>query len=618
MAFSPAFLDELRWRVPLAEVVGRKVRLTRAGREWKACCPFHNEKTPSFYVNEEKQFYHCFGCGAHGDVIKFVAETEHLSFPEAVERLAGEAGLEVPRETPEDVARTARLTSARDVMARAAAWFAEQLQGISGAEARAYLARRGLSAASIARFGLGWAPDTRTALKAAFNALGVDDALLIECGLLIAVDGKAPYDRFRGRVMFPVRDAKGRVVAFGGRLLAKDDTAPKYLNSPETALFDKGRMLFNLDQAGPVARKSTELIVVEGYMDVIALDQAGLPNAVAPLGTALTEDQIGLMWRVVPEPLLCFDGDAAGQRAALRAAQRALPGLKPGRSLRFMTLPDGQDPDDLVRSGGAAAFEALKAEARPLIDVVWAAEQAAGLLDTPERRADFKARLRRLVAGIGDPDVRSLYGSEVRARLDRLFERPRSGPSVGRMPWRGPPLAQPPSSALRSQAQSLVSTQGQPAMIRSLLLLAIRAPDLLADDIHHLERLHIESEPLCRVADAVIDYATRESATLSADRLRDFLSNQGLSSTVSAIESADALLRLHRSTATTPEQRRLWFLHGIQYLVDLERINREITEVEAQYREELTDDLFARQKWLIDERETLKKALQAFDSQKSD
>jgi DNA primase len=391
MNFPPSFLDELRFRVPLAQVVGRKVKLTRAGREWKGCCPFHTEKTPSFYINEEKQFYHCFGCGAHGDVIRFLTDNEGLSFPEAVKQLAAEAGMEVPEETPEARAQAERAASLYDVMDRAAAWFEEQLQGLSGSGARAYIEKRGLIPATVKRFRLGFAPDNRTALKAALTASGITVEQLVEAGLLIKVEDKDPYDRFRGRLMFPIRDPKGRVIAFGGRVL--DGGEPKYLNSPDTPLFDKGRTLYNLDQAGPLARKSGEAHIVEGYMDVIALAQVGLETAVAPLGTALTEDQMKLLWRVSPEPLVCLDGDTAGQRAALRAANRALPVLVPGRSLRFLTLPQGDDPDTLVRAKGLSAFKALAGNAETLIDLLWRSEVSGQDHSTPERRAALHQRL---------------------------------------------------------------------------------------------------------------------------------------------------------------------------------------------------------------------------------
>ena len=423
MTIPSAFLDELRARVTLSAVVQRRVKLTRAGREMKGCCPFHNEKTPSFYVNDDKAFYHCFGCGEHGSVIDWVMKQDGLAFRDAIETLSVEAGLEMPRESPEGQERAKAAAGLHEVTARAAAWFTEQLASVGGAVARGYLDKRGLTAATVAAFGLGLAPDSRTRLKVALDNVG--EARLVETGLLVAPEPDASgklgetYDRFRGRLMFPIRDPRGRVIAFGGRILG--DGQPKYLNSPDTPLFDKGRTLYNLDKAGPAARKSGRLLVVEGYIDVIALAQAGIVEAVAPLGTALTEAQLALLWRAVPEPVLCFDGDTAGQRAGLRAALRALPQLEPGRSLRLATLPAGQDPDDILRTQGTAAFEALLAGAEPLIDRLWRAETEGIDTTTPERRAGVRERLREHAAAIGDTSVRQLYDAEFRARFDALY-----------------------------------------------------------------------------------------------------------------------------------------------------------------------------------------------------
>ncbi|MBA3055770.1 MAG: DNA primase, partial [Sphingomonadales bacterium] len=311
MALSPQWLDELRSRLTLSSVIGRTTRLTKAGHEFKACCPFHNEKSPSFTVNDEKGFYHCFCCGAHGDTIRWMTDQRGLSFMDAVKELAAEAGLEVPAPDPHMARVTAQRETLHDVMKAAQDWFVAELAGPAGARARAYLATRGFDAHTVTRFGFGFAPEGRQALKAGLGAF--PEEKLLEAGLRIAVEGKEPYDRFRGRLMLPIEDARGRVIAFGGRILdaAKTD-APKYLNSPDTPLFDKGRTLYNLHRAGPAARQSGRMIVVEGYMDVIALAAAGFPEAVAPLGTALTEQQLALLWRVVETPILCFDGDAAG------------------------------------------------------------------------------------------------------------------------------------------------------------------------------------------------------------------------------------------------------------------------------------------------------------------
>ena len=343
MAFPPQFLDDIRARIGLADVVGRRVRLVKQGREHAALCPFHNEKTPSFTVSEEKGFFHCFGCGAHGDVIGFVMRADGLSFPEAVERLAADAGLEVPEQTPAEREHAKRQADLYDVMEKACAFFEERLGAHVGEPARDYLRGRSLDTDTIARFRLGYAPDTKTALRGALMSDTLPETMLIEAGLLIRPDNGTPYDRFRGRVIFPITDRRGRVIAFGARILGEG--TPKYLNSPDTPLFNKGRVLYGMATARRAAHDKGRVIVTEGYMDVIALAKAGFVESVAPLGTALTESQLHELWRMAPEPLLCFDGDNAGQRAAWRAAERALPLLEPGRSLRFVMLPRGEDPD---------------------------------------------------------------------------------------------------------------------------------------------------------------------------------------------------------------------------------------------------------------------------------
>lgn len=415
MTLSPQFLDELRARTPLSALVGKSVKLVKAGREYKGCCPFHQEKTPSFYVNDDKGFYHCFGCSAHGDAIRWMTDQRGLAFMDAVKELAQAAGMELPALDPRAAAQAERARGLHDVMADAAAWFTEQLNGIEGAEARALLERRGVSAETARAFGLGFAPDARGRLRTALARYG--DAMLIEAGLLIQVDDKEPYDRFRGRLMIPIRDARGRVIAFGGRVIGQGE--PKYLNSPDTPLFDKGRTLYNLDRAAPPARKAGRLFVVEGYMDVIALAQAGIAEAVAPLGTALTPEQLDLLWRQVDVPLLCFDGDSAGQKAAIRAAHRAVPKLEPGRSLAFVGLPQGKDPDDLVREAGAPAFEAAAEARRPLIQILYESERAQSQTALPEGRAALRQRINDLAEEIGNGLVKYEYR---RAFNDMFFE----------------------------------------------------------------------------------------------------------------------------------------------------------------------------------------------------
>ena len=436
MRYPPHILDEIRARLPASSVVGRRVQLKKAGREWRGLSPFNAEKTPSFYVNDQKQFYHCFSSSKHGDIFTFLMETEGLSFPEAVERLAGEAGVSLPAPTEDHRASETKRAGAIEVMELAASWFEERLQSGQGSEARAYLERRALGREVQHRFRLGYAPNDRYALRDHLAGKGVDKALMVELGLLAAGEGiSVPYDYFRDRVMFPITDTRGRVVAFGGRALAKDVRA-KYLNSPETPLFHKGRMLYNLHGARKTAHERGSIIAVEGYVDVIAMTLAGHPETVAPLGTALTEDQLGLLWRHADEPILCFDGDKAGQRAAFRALDLALPLLEPGRSLRIALLPGGQDPDDLLRSGGPGAIDQVLAAALPLSELLWRRAMETGSVETPERRAGLAQTLRTTVATIRDETVRRYYRDEIEERL--------RGP--GPRGARPPPGARPPGA----------------------------------------------------------------------------------------------------------------------------------------------------------------------------
>jgi len=416
MTLSPQWLDELRTRVTLSSVVMRTTKLQKAGREWKACCPFHNEKTPSFTVSDEKGFYHCFGCGAHGDVIRWMTDQRGLEFMDAVKELAAEAGMEVPAPDPRAAQQAEQRAGLHEVMAAAQDWFRASLDEPGGEKARAYLKSRGFDAHTMERFGFGYAPDGRQALKKALAQF--DEAMLIEAGLRIAVDEKEPYDRFRDRLTMPIHDARGRVIGFAARILDADKKdAPKYINSPDTPLFDKGRTLFNLHRAGPASRQTARIVVVEGQMDAIALAAAGIEDAVAPMGTALTERQIELLWRLSDKPILCLDGDAAGRRAAMRAAVRALPLLKPGHSLQFASLPAGMDPDDLLKSKGRTALDALLAAPASLLDTLWLHERDAAPLASPEDKAGLKARLMDHVEAIQHPDIRALYRREL---LDRF------------------------------------------------------------------------------------------------------------------------------------------------------------------------------------------------------
>ena len=437
MRFTSQFLDELRARLPVSEVVGRRVKLKRAGREWKGLSPFQQEKSPSFTVNDQKGFYHDFSSGKHGDIISFLMETEGVGFTEAVERLASMAGVPLPAVTPDAARHEQRRKTLYDVMDLAAKFFADTLASRNGAKARGYLGDRAISPAVQLQFRIGYAPGERFALKEYLGSQGIPVEDMVEAGLLIAGDDiPVPYDRFRDRVMFPISDLRGRVIAFGGRALEKD-VAAKYLNSPETPLFHKGDNLYNLAPARLATHNGAPLVVVEGYVDVIAMVGAGFPATVAPLGTALTENQLALLWKMADEPILCFDGDKAGQKAAWRAADMALPHLKPGKSLRFALLPEGQDPDDLARSGGRGAIEEVIGAARGLADIIWSREIEGGTFSTPERRAALEARINELTNGIRDEVVRRYYRQDLAERLLRTFAPEGGRGGYGRGNYRG-------------------------------------------------------------------------------------------------------------------------------------------------------------------------------------
>jgi DNA primase len=478
MALPPNFLEELRARTPLPALIGRKTRVTKSGRQWKACCPFHGEKTPSFYIYDDH--YHCFGCGAHGDAIAFVMQAEGASFPEAVERLAGEAGLEVPKATPEQARREARARDLHAVLEAAAEAFQRRLRLPEGRAGLDYLLRRGLSEETIRAFGLGWSGGGRGTLAADLKPLGIEPRQLVEAGLLRGgEDGEPLTDLFFNRVMFPIRDRRGRMVSFGGRILG--DGQPKYVNGPETALFSKRRNLYGADIAREAAFRGQPVVVAEGYMDVIALHQAGFPGAVAPLGTALTEEQLEELWRMAPSPVLCFDGDAAGTRAAARAAEIALPLLSTERSLAFVALPAGEDPDSITRKGGPGAFRGLLEGRKPLSDVLYDMLAAQSPGTAPEARATLRHKL--VAAAEAIPD--KMLGAEYRRLLlDRFFESGRRPPPQRFQPaprgeWRKggrPPL--PPLNLPRPAIDAL-HTQSERA--RCLLALTLAHPWLLPE-----------------------------------------------------------------------------------------------------------------------------------------
>ncbi len=408
------FCDELRAKISIADVVGAKVKLTRKGREYTGLCPFHNEKTPSFTVNEAKGFYHCFGCGAHGDIIKFEMDANGLTFIDAVEKLAHKVGMTLPQLSHESHEQVQKRNTAYDIMELAAKYFEKNLRLTAGREALEYLYHRGFDDKIIAKFRLGYAP-SGNGLRAQLSSKGVSDAEMAELGLIALPEEKRPHDFFRNRVMIPIMDKRGKVIAFGGRVM--DGSQPKYLNSPETPIFNKRRVLYNLNNARDVGYEAKRLIICEGYMDVIAMDNFGIGYAVAPLGTALTEDQIVEAWKVVNEPICCFDGDNAGVRAATRSVDRVLPILKPGYSLQYAFLPDKMDPDEFLRAKGQEEFLKVVTNTVALKDLLWRKTLEGNAVDTPEQKALIEKNIRDEVAKIADETVRAYYVQEMKSRV---------------------------------------------------------------------------------------------------------------------------------------------------------------------------------------------------------
>jgi len=568
MRFTPQFLDELRARLPVSEVVGKRVKLTRAGREMKGLSPFNKEKTPSFFVNDAKMMWFDFSSGKNGNIFDFLMQTEGIGFPEAVERLANLAGVPLPKVSREDAAREARRKSLHEVMELAAGYFEATLAGRAGAKARGYLADRGIDAATQLRFRLGYAPSERFALKEHLGQHGVPVEDMVETGLLIAGDDIAlPYDRFRDRVMFPITDLRSRVIAFGGRALEKDAQA-KYLNSPETPLFHKGATLYNIAHARQAAYDGAPLVAVEGYVDVIAMDTAGFAATVAPLGTALTEDQLSLLWKMADEPVLCFDGDGAGLRAAFRAVDIAMPQLKPGKSLKFATLPPGQDPDDLLRSGGREAIAEVITAARPLAAMLWARETEGHSFDTPERRAALEARINAVTGSVADEAVRRYYRQDFSARLSAFFAPAQAARGFresrgggGNWPNRSERARRSGDGPPRNGAVPRAAGNGRPApyMVMSgqlaassvhrghrsvlprrealILQAALNHPWLLHDHLEELSLLEFRHPDAERLKGALIDIAAHAEA-MEAQAVRAELARRDLGAALERVAAA--------------------------------------------------------------------------------
>jgi DNA primase len=560
MRFDERFLDEIKSRLRLSDVIGRTVKLRRSGREYVGLSPFAKEKTPSFYVNDEKGFFHDFSSQKHGDLIAFLMETQRLSFPEAVEALAAEAGVPMPAVDPQAAKVEAKRQGLTEWLELAAAWFEAQLRRPAGEGARAYLKKRDLPEDQWTRFRLGYAPAGRTGLKDYLIAKGAQPADLIDAGLLIAPeDGSAPYDRFRDRIIFPIADGRGRVVSFGGRALDPEAKA-KYLNGPDTGLFHKGTVLYGLPEARRLLHanqtrgggEGAPLVVVEGYMDVLACQRAEIA-AVAPMGTALTEEQMELLWRLHPEPTLCFDADKAGARAASRTIDRALPKLKAGRSFKVSLITGGKDPDDVLREQGAAALKAQVAETKPFVTALFERERDLEPLDTPERRAGFKGRLRNAANAIEDKDLAQAYREELMARLDQLFQRPQAGGGAAAFPHRGGPrrpgrkgrwdepayVTAPSTPEGKAAARSLHRAL-QP-MAAAVALAALDNPAWLDDHLEALETAGFGDPALSELASEVIRLRlTYEDAVLDADGLARHLVETGYGAVLEEIRRAAA------------------------------------------------------------------------------
>jgi len=546
--FDDRFLDEIKSRLRLSDVIGKTVKLRRQGREFAGLSPFTKEKTPSFFVNDDKGFYHCFSSGKHGDLISYLQETERLSFPEAVERLAAEAGVPMPAIDPRGIEEEKKRQSLGDWLEAAAKWFEAELRRPAGAEARAYLTKRGLPETEWERFRIGFSPSGRTALKDYLVAKGALTGELVEAGLLVAPeDGNgAPFDRFRDRIIFPIADARGRTLSFGGRAMDPQARA-KYLNGPETSLFHKGRTVYGLAEARRLlasapANEATPLVVVEGYMDVIACQRANVP-AVAPMGTALTEEQIELLWRMHPEPTLSFDGDAAGKRAAGRSMERALPLLKPGRSFKFAMVTGGKDPDDVLREHGPVALRQQLSDSVPFVEALFARERDLEPLDTPERRSAFKGRLRTLAGQIGDKELGGEYRAELLARFDALFVRnaPSTAPMSGRArTWRRDPR-RPAYEDAPVLAETVRMTRDRKASIEPAVAALVRGalddPARLDDHLEELQA-HGFGEPSLDALAREIIHLRLSADTLDSGGLQRHLAASGYAALLGEIDKA--------------------------------------------------------------------------------
>ncbi len=592
MAFPKSFLEEIRSRINMVDLVGRRVALKKRGRDHWGCCPFHGEKTASFKVTEDRDDYHCFGCGAHGSAFDFVMHVEGLSFPEAAERLAEMVGLEVPKLAPESREKADHVSRLAEANEAAAKWFQAQLRGNLGAEARDYLRQRGLGDKAVEEFRLGYAPDRNDGLKTALLDRGFTDRELVEAGLLGKPDdGRGSYDRFRNRLMFPIGDRRNRVIAFGGRALG--DARAKYLNSPESPLFDKGRTLYNYAMAREAGRSAGTVIVVEGYMDVIALAEAGFRHTVAPLGTAVTEDQIGLLWQMTSEPILCLDGDAAGLRAARRAAERALPMLKPGKSLRFALLAEGMDPDDLVRGSGSDALSGLLSSTTPMTAMLWQGLLEEREIDTPERRAALEKDIDRLIFSIEDELVQRHYRDDLKGRMRDALRPPSRQDQGGRGGWTANWNGKRQKVEDISRLKAGMATSPVRAREEALVGALLKWPELAEQFENELDDLQLQSEDL-DASLMMIREALYAEPGLDSEALARHLSRSGLERLVTRM-SAPSAARLDWAAKRNPPAdavRQLFDATLRRYRVEV--LQTDYDEAVAEARREVTAEAIER------------------------
>ncbi|WEJ59665.1 DNA primase [Devosia sp. FJ2-5-3] len=611
MRFSDQFLEEIRQRLSITQVVGEHVlwdkRKSQPGKgDMWACCPFHNEKSPSFHADDRRGIYHCFGCGASGDHFRFLTEKVGLSFPEAVEKLAGMAGVPMPARDERIEKRDAAQKSLLDVMELATKYFEAALAHNIGARARGYLFERGVSPISQTRFRIGFAPDSRNGLKEHLAANGVSAQAMIDTGLVTSRDDDPlTYDRFRNRVMFPISDFKGRVIAFGGRAMSPDVPA-KYLNSPETQLFSKRQTLYNGHSARAAVRNDATVVVVEGYLDVIAAVSAGFEGAVAPLGTALTEEHLQLLWRMAEVPVLCFDGDKAGLKAAERAIDIILPHLKPGRSVKIATLPEGQDPDDLIKAQGRQAFADVIDTARSLSDMVWSLETGGLVPEAPEERAALQARLRERANVIGDSSVRFHYQQAFDEKLKAFFAPLRQGRDAGRgrpaygqsgaygFPSRGTPRLVVSDTLRNSRLMRPSAVANVTPREATIILTLVNHPSLVEHSFEILAALDCETPLAQKVLSDILALVVRHH-DISADDLKSALGARGHGEALERMR--DTLLRQgvwQAGPETAATDAEIGLSHALALHNKKVQLNRELKAAEAALGEDPSEETFER------------------------